>query len=76
MKKDRNYPIYPNMGYPMPMMNQPMMNQPIMNQPMMDDSYTVLEQRVNTLEKRVTALENSNSVGYSNKFNDSNFHMM
>lgn len=72
MKKDRNYmppyPVYPMPGYGM--------NPNMINPNMMSPDINNLEQRINILEKKVAALESNNPVSYSNKYTDSNFHMM
>lgn len=79
------------MPAPGPMMNPnvaPMMNPnmaPMMSPnmaPMMSSSgyssfdTNSIEQRLNNLEKRVSTLEGNNSVSFTNKYNDGNYHMM
>lgn len=78
-----NYPIYPNMGMPnmgMPLMDN-MMGMPNMMMPSMvttqngssvnNDQISKLEQRINMLERRVSALEGNNT-----SYNSSGYQML
>ena len=75
MKQNRNmYPNYP--VYPMP---NPNMGPNPMPMPMPNYDYNNnLQEEINDLKRRVTALEKTvNNNNYnSTKFNDSNYHMM
>ena len=83
MKQNRDiYPNYP--VYPMPMPNMmPDYNSPSMmpnygNQNMMPSYDTgKLQEEINNLKKRVTALEKTANSNYGGtKFSDTNYHMM
>ncbi len=73
MKSKRNCP----MAYGMPMMMPPMMMQPYNQMPtytgQMNDNDTDIVNRLNNLEKRVSALENMYGT---NNYNSSNYQML
>lgn len=90
MKKDRNYPIYPNynmpMNYGMMMPIPGPMNSPIpytMNSTCGNNGSSetnTFQEQLNNLERRVSRLEatvNGKTTSFgSSGYNDSNYHIM
>lgn len=77
MKKDRNcgnYPVYPQMA--MPVYGMPNYGMPLMENIYMPDNQNSLTNQINSLEKRITALENTINKNIYSNYSASNYQMM